>query len=86
MTTADQPMEQCSREGHRMIAWSEGNGLMAAIADSPFDTAVITEPKQCSTCGSLTFVLRGAERIFVPRYQSGKYGMPIRRPIDEPPP
>ncbi len=86
MTTADQPMERCSRNGHQMIAWPEGIHLMASIADSLFNTEAITEPMQCSTCASLTFVLRRTERIFVPHYQSDKYGKPIRRPIDEPAP
>lgn len=66
---------------HKMRAWPEGTDLMAMIADSPFNRAIITEPRQCENCGSLTFVLRQAERIFVPHYETGSYGKPIRRPL-----
>ena len=80
---AQSPMEKCSDGGHKMKAWPEGADIMAAIADSPFNTAIISEPMQCEICGSLAFILRGKERVFVPHYETTAYGKPIRLPLGE---
>jgi hypothetical protein len=79
-------MDRCARDGHRMVAWPDGVHLMATFADAPFSIEGITQPTHCSTCASLTFVLRGAERVFVPHYEADLYGKPIRRPFHEPAP
>lgn len=82
MTTQNSsPMSQCAGGDHEMRDWPEGIAVMAAIADSAWDTSIVTEPEHCMKCGSMVFVLRGAERIYVPRYESGASGPPIRRPI-----
>lgn len=79
---ADSPMAECEGATHDMRPWPEGLQIMAMIGtDNPMNTAAITEPEHCVKCGSIAFVLRGAERIYVPNYEKGKAGRPIRRPI-----
>jgi hypothetical protein len=79
------PMEQCEQSGHQMTPWSDGLMILAGIAETLPDTSAISEPMHCVRCGSMSVVLRGRERVFVPRYEDHRSGQPVVRPIAEEP-